>query len=54
MSGAREYRYLERSIAAFPEREVFAQRMREAGLVVLSADALTMGVASIYVAEKGA
>jgi demethylmenaquinone methyltransferase/2-methoxy-6-polyprenyl-1,4-benzoquinol methylase len=50
LSGAREYRYLERSIAAFPPREAFARIMDEAGLSVLEASPLTFGVATIFVA----
>ena len=35
LSGAREYRYLQESIASFPAPEVFADLMRESGLEVL-------------------
>jgi demethylmenaquinone methyltransferase/2-methoxy-6-polyprenyl-1,4-benzoquinol methylase len=52
LSGSREYRYLERSIAAFPDRAVFAELLREAGLTVIAAEPLTFGVASLYVAER--
>jgi len=51
ISGSREYRYLQRSIAAFPAPEEFAATMREAGLDVLEARPLTFGVATLYVAE---
>ncbi len=51
LSGASEYRYLQRSIAAFPPAEAFAERMRAAGLDVLEAVPLTFGVAHLYVAE---
>lgn len=56
LSGSREYRYLQRSIAAFPPAAEFAQTMQESGLTVLSTDALTFGVATLYVAtpRKGA
>ena len=54
LSGAREYRYLEKSIAAFPDRASFAEMMRQVGLNVISAEPLTFGVASLYVAEGGA
>jgi len=50
LSGAREYRYLQRSIAAFPPKEEFAALMSECGLTVLFAEALTFGVATLYVA----
>ena len=51
LSGAREYRYLQASIAAFPPREEFAQIMNECGLKVIAATPLTFGVATLYVAE---
>ncbi len=50
LSGAREYRYLERSIAAFPPADEFAQLMRESGLTVLEVLPLTFGVCHLYVA----
>jgi demethylmenaquinone methyltransferase / 2-methoxy-6-polyprenyl-1,4-benzoquinol methylase len=51
ISGSREYRYLQRSIAAFPPAEEFSRTMEEAGLHVLEARALTFGVSTLYVAE---
>jgi demethylmenaquinone methyltransferase/2-methoxy-6-polyprenyl-1,4-benzoquinol methylase len=51
LSGAKEYHYLQRSIAAFPPAEEFAERMRLAGLAVLSVVPLTFGVCHLYVAE---
>jgi len=51
LSGAREYRYLERSIAAFPPPEAFADLMRAAGLRVVAVQPLTFGVCCLYVAE---
>jgi demethylmenaquinone methyltransferase/2-methoxy-6-polyprenyl-1,4-benzoquinol methylase len=50
LSGAREYRYLQRSIAAFPPSEEFAQIMEGAGLHVLEVVPLTFGVCTLYVA----
>ncbi len=50
LSGAREYRYLHESIAAFPSPEVFADLMRQNGLAVLEVAPLTFGVACLYVA----
>ena len=47
LSGAREYRYLEESIAAFPPREEFAASMTEAGLYDVRAEPLTFGVATL-------
>lgn len=56
LSGSREYRYLQRSIAAFPPAEEFAKTMAECGLEVLAVEPLTFGVATLYVAtpRKGA
>jgi demethylmenaquinone methyltransferase/2-methoxy-6-polyprenyl-1,4-benzoquinol methylase len=50
LSGAREYRYLQRSIEVFPSAEVFCKTMEDTGLRVLEAPALTFGVAHLYVA----
>lgn len=50
LSGAPEYRYLQRSIAAFPPKEEFAALMTQCGLTVLAAEPLTFGVATLYVA----
>jgi demethylmenaquinone methyltransferase/2-methoxy-6-polyprenyl-1,4-benzoquinol methylase len=50
LSGAREYRYLQESIAAFPPADVFAETMRFAGLEVLAVEPLTFGVAHLWVA----
>ncbi|MFZ5897469.1 MAG: bifunctional demethylmenaquinone methyltransferase/2-methoxy-6-polyprenyl-1,4-benzoquinol methylase UbiE [Myxococcota bacterium] len=49
LSGAHEYRYLQRSIAAFPPARVFAQVMEEAGVEVLEVKPLTFGVCHLYV-----
>jgi demethylmenaquinone methyltransferase / 2-methoxy-6-polyprenyl-1,4-benzoquinol methylase len=51
LSGAREYRYLQRSIEAFPPPEAFAALMDAAGLEVLSVECLTFGVCQLYVGE---
>lgn len=50
LSGAKEYRYLQQSIAAFPPKEEFAALMAQCGLTVLAAESLTFGVATLYVA----
>ena len=50
LSGAREYAYLQRSIAAFPAAEEFAAIMTEAGLDVLEVAPLTFGACTLYVA----
>lgn len=49
ISGAREYRYLQKSIAAFPAPEAFAELMEQAGLQVLSVEPMTFGVCHLYV-----
>lgn len=49
LSGAREYRYLQESIAAFPPAEEFADMMRAAGMDVLAVEPLTFGVCHLYV-----
>ncbi|HVW26597.1 MAG TPA: bifunctional demethylmenaquinone methyltransferase/2-methoxy-6-polyprenyl-1,4-benzoquinol methylase UbiE [Polyangiaceae bacterium] len=51
ISGSREYRYLQQSIAAFPPAEQFAGLMEDAGLAVVETRPLTFGVATLYVAE---
>jgi demethylmenaquinone methyltransferase / 2-methoxy-6-polyprenyl-1,4-benzoquinol methylase len=52
LSGAREYRYLQRSIAAFPPSDEFAALMSRAGLHVLEVAPLTFGVCTLYVATS--
>jgi demethylmenaquinone methyltransferase/2-methoxy-6-polyprenyl-1,4-benzoquinol methylase len=49
LSGAKEYHYLQRSIAAFPPPDEFAALMERAGLTVLAVTPLTFGVAHLYV-----
>ena len=51
LSGAKEYRYLQKSIAAFPPAEQFEALMREAGLRVVASTPLTFGVCHLYVGE---
>ncbi len=53
LSGAREYRYLERSIAAFPPPDTFAATMAEAGLSTRDVMPLTFGACVLFVAEAG-
>lgn len=50
LSGKREYAYLQRSIAAFPPREEFAQLMQRCGLHVVEVVPLTFGACTLYVA----
>jgi demethylmenaquinone methyltransferase/2-methoxy-6-polyprenyl-1,4-benzoquinol methylase len=52
LSGAGEYRYLEKSIAAFPPADVFAQTVRDAGFESVEARPLTFGVVHLYVGRK--
>jgi demethylmenaquinone methyltransferase / 2-methoxy-6-polyprenyl-1,4-benzoquinol methylase len=54
LSGAREYRYLHESIAAFPSPEQFADLMRANGLDVLEVRPFTFGVVTLYVATPKA
>ncbi len=49
LSGKKEYRYLQKSIAAFPPADQFAAMMKEAGLEVDQVVPLTFGVAHLYV-----
>lgn len=48
LSGAKEYRYLQTSIAAFPPPEQFAEQMRAAGMVDVVVEPLTFGVCHLY------
>ncbi len=49
LSGAREYRYLQQSVAAFPPPEEFAALLEDCGLNVLRVESLTFGVCCLYV-----
>jgi demethylmenaquinone methyltransferase / 2-methoxy-6-polyprenyl-1,4-benzoquinol methylase len=51
VSGSRQYRYLQQSIAAFPPAPEFARLMAGAGLNVLRVEALTFGVCHLFVAQ---
>ena len=51
LSGVKEYQYLQRSIAAFPPADEFAELMRSSNLDVLAVHPLTFGVCHLYVAE---
>lgn len=51
LSGSREYRYLQRSIAAFPPPSEFSGTMENAGIHVLRVVPLTFGVCHLYVGE---
>ena len=49
LSGSREYRYLQQSIAAFPAPNVFRALMESSGIRVLHLERLTFGVCHLYV-----
>ncbi len=51
LSGAREYRYLQTSIEAFPAPQGFAAQMARCGLEVLEVRPLTFGVCCLFVAR---
>ncbi len=53
LSGHAEYRYLQKSVAAFPAPNVFGEMMKEAGLVDVEIFRMTFGVAHLYVAKVG-
>jgi demethylmenaquinone methyltransferase/2-methoxy-6-polyprenyl-1,4-benzoquinol methylase len=48
---AAAYRYLPRSVAAFPDAEGLAQRMRDAGFARVRYERLSFGIAAIHVGE---
>ena len=50
LSGSREYRYLQKSIAAFPPPREFSKLMEEAGLEQVEFERLTLGTAHLYTA----
>jgi demethylmenaquinone methyltransferase/2-methoxy-6-polyprenyl-1,4-benzoquinol methylase len=50
LSGRREYKYLQKSVAAFPPAEQFAELMRASGLKVLEVVPMTFGVCTLYLA----
>lgn len=53
LSGADAYRYLSRSIEAFPSPDGFADEMRAAGFVDVSHEAFTFGACVLFTARKG-
>ena len=54
LSGRHEYRYLERSIAAFPQPAEFSRMMQRSGMAVVVSEALTFGVCHLFVGVPGA
>jgi demethylmenaquinone methyltransferase / 2-methoxy-6-polyprenyl-1,4-benzoquinol methylase len=54
LSGEREYRYLQQSIAEFPPAGEFVAMMGDAGLERVQVTPLTLGVCHLYVGERPA
>lgn len=53
LSGAREYRYLEQSIAAFPPPAAFAAMMESAGIAVTEIQRFSFGACCLFVGKVG-
>ena len=53
LSGSKEYRYLQESIAAFPPAEEFMEMMDAAGLQDVDCRPLTFGVVNLFVGTPG-
>ena len=53
LSGAKEYRYLQSSIAAFPSPADFARQMERNGLRMVRRKAMTLGANTLFVATPG-
>lgn len=49
LSGAPEYQYLQRSIAAFPPEDEFVAMLEQAGITLVRVQSLTFGVCHLYV-----
>lgn len=49
LSGSKEYRYLQESIAAFPPSEEFMEMMGAVGLTEIRCEPLTFGVVNLFV-----
>jgi demethylmenaquinone methyltransferase/2-methoxy-6-polyprenyl-1,4-benzoquinol methylase len=54
LASSAEYRYLQRSMAAFPEPPEFARMLVTAGLEVLDVSALGLGACTLFVARRPA
>jgi demethylmenaquinone methyltransferase / 2-methoxy-6-polyprenyl-1,4-benzoquinol methylase len=54
LASSAEYRYLQRSMAAFPEPPEFARMLGTAGLEVLDVSALGLGACTLFVARRPA
>lgn len=53
LSGSKEYRYLQKSISAFPAPEVFSKKIEQAGFHNVSFSRLTFDSCHLYVGTKG-
>ncbi|MBW2507028.1 MAG: bifunctional demethylmenaquinone methyltransferase/2-methoxy-6-polyprenyl-1,4-benzoquinol methylase UbiE [Deltaproteobacteria bacterium] len=51
LSGSKEYKYLQESIAAFPPADAFASMMEESAMRVLELKMLTFGACTLFVAQ---
>jgi len=51
LSGNREYRYLQKSVQAFPPPQAFAELMEEAGINKIQIQRMPFGVAHLYVGQ---
>ena len=51
LSGSKEYKYLQESIAAFPTADEFAAQMAASGMRVLDVKPLTFGACTLFVAQ---
>lgn len=54
LSGKKEYRYLQESIAAFPPADEFADMMRDAGIAVLDVITFSFGACHLYIGTPAA
>jgi demethylmenaquinone methyltransferase/2-methoxy-6-polyprenyl-1,4-benzoquinol methylase len=52
LSSGGEYEYLRRSIAAFPQPEVFAETIRAAGFAKVEVRAFAFGACALFVADR--
>ena len=52
LSGAAEYRYLQQSMAAFPQPNVFVEMMETAGLSLVSHKRFAFGAAHLFVGQR--
>lgn len=52
LSGKAEYRYLQRSIAAFPDAPTFERMLGEAGFDQVSSRSLSMGACHVFLAHR--